>query len=283
MLVHLKDLLRQIAESSAVGAFNTINLEITQGIVAGARLANKPVIIQTSENVIKYAGLRAIYNLVKSVIEDESADLSIAMHLDHGKKLEVVKACVDIGYSSVHLDASDLLFEDNIKLTQEAVEYAHRQGVWIQGELGSILGAEGLVKFQQTGEIKSFLTNPEQVKEYLERTGVDTLAVSIGNVHGYATTPEKLDLERLARINQRVNVPLVLHGGSGIPRDQLKEAIKLGIKIVNFDTDLRLAFTRALTETLTLERNTIDPRKILSPAKEAVANTVRQIIQQLKH
>lgn len=283
MLVHLKDFFTNKAAAPAVGAFNTINLEITQGIVAGAKLAAKPVIIQTSENAVKYAGLKAIYHLVRSVIEDESANIPIAMHLDHGKKLELVKACVDIGYSSVHLDASDLPFEDNIKLTQEAVSYAHQQGAWVQGELGSILGAEGLVKFQQSGEIKNFLTNPEQIQEYVERTGVDTVAVSIGNLHGHSDSPEALDLERLARISKRVILPIVLHGGSGIPDDQLSEAIKLGIKIVNFDTDLRLAFLGALTETLSLERNIVDPRKVLRPAKEAVASTVAQIIKQLKH
>lgn len=283
MLVHIKEIVSQAIEGKyAVGAFNTMNLEITQGIIQGAKRAESPIIIQISENVINYAGLKAIYHLVKSMIEDESGGLPIAMHLDHGKDLELAKACVSIGFSSIHLDASALPFEENIKLTKEAVDYAHQHQVWAQGELGNILGKEGLIKFQQGEDIKKLLTRPEQIKEYIERTGVDTVAVSIGNVHGYYVAKGGLDLERLERINKEIKIPIVLHGGSGIPFEQLKAAIALGIRIINIDTNLRMAFNQALRHSLAKEKDLIDPREILKPAKEAITSKVYELIQIFK-
>ncbi|MBU1037232.1 class II fructose-bisphosphate aldolase family protein [Patescibacteria group bacterium] len=277
MLVHLKEIVSTaIKKDQAIGAFNTMNLEITQGIVKGAVSSTTPIIIQVTEGVIKYAGLSAIFGIMSSVIENDSGQVPIAIHLDHGKDLEVIKDCVDIGFSSVHCDASKSPFEDNIKLTKVAADYAHQHNVWIQGELGNILGKEGLLKFHQGENLNKSLTDPQKIKEYVERTGVDTVAVSIGNLHGSFVGLENLNLELLDNIRKNINIPIVLHGGSGISSDQIKEAIKLGIRIINIDTELRQVFSSALKETLLMEKKIIDPRKILSPVREAISQKVSE-------
>lgn len=275
MLTHLKEIIDLAStQSKAAPAFNTMNLEITQAIIAGAKEQPNPVIIQTTENVIKYAGLKTVFGMITSIVEQESGNLPIAIHLDHGKSLEVLKACVDIGYSSVHFDGSELPFEENIKLTKEAVDYAHRQGAWVQGELGNILGKEGLIKFQQEGSLKKYLTDPFKVKEFVKETGIDTIAVSIGNLHGSFVGLENLDLALLEQIRQQINLPIVLHGGSGIDDEQIKQAIALGIRIINIDTELRIAFKQGLVESLAMEKKLVDPRKILAPAKQLVKEKV---------
>ena len=280
MLSHFKEILSEKVESrTAVGAFNTFNLEITQAIIRGAVKAGRPAVVQTTENAVKYAGLKALYHLIKFTIEAESGQVPIAMHLDHGKNLETVKACVDLGYSSVHMDASDYAFNDNIKLTKEAVEYGHNQGVLVQGELGNIYGKEGLIKMQQGEDLKKLMTNPDQIEEFISRTGVDTVAVSLGNLHGSFIGQENLDMPRLQEISKKIKTPIVLHGGSGIPENQIKEAIKLGVRIINVDTDLRIAFKEALQAELKLETDQVDPRKILKPS---VARMSEVVVQKIK-
>ena len=272
MIVKLEEIIKE--SQAAVGAFNTFNLEITQGIVRGARKAGLPVIIQTTENAIDYAGLEALFYLIKATLEAESGEVPMAIHLDHGKKLETVKAAVDLGYSSVHMDASEYPFEENIKLTREAAELGHQRGVWVQGELGNIYSKEGLLKMQQGVDLKKLMTNPDQIKEFVQRTGVDTVAVAIGSLHGHFVGQENIDFEKLEAIRKEIEIPIVLHGGSGIPDEQIKKAIQKGVKIINVDTDLRLAFARALKETLKIETDLIDPRKILQPSVEAISRVV---------
>ena len=279
MLVHLKEILDDIAKrQKAVGAFNTINLEISQAIVAGARQAGSPAIMQLTENVIKYAGLETIFKIASTVIKNESGTVPLAIHLDHGKNLDVIKQCVDIGFSSVHCDASAMPFEDNLRMTREVVSYAHQRGVCVQGELGSILGKEGLLRFHQGEDLKKFLTDPSKIGEFVEKTGIDTVAVSIGNLHGSFAGMENLDLPRLQEIKNKINIPIVLHGGSGIATEQIKEAIKLGIRVINIDTELRIAFAEGVKSALAAPTDKVDPREILGPAKEKISAKVAEKI-----
>ena len=275
MQVKLEEIIKEKEEAGkAVGAFNTFNLEITQGIVRGAREANLPVVIQTTEKAIKYAGLEALVYLIKSTIEEESKDVPIAIHLDHGKSLETVKACIDLGYSSVHMDASEYPFEENIRLTAEAVSLGHNKGVWVQGELGNIYGKEGLIKMQQGVDLDKLMTDPGQIKEFVEKTKVDTVAVAIGSLHGNFIGSENIDFDRLKKITDEINTPIVLHGGSGVEDNQIKQAIEGGIRIINVDTDLRIAFSKALKETLKIESDLIDPRQVLKPSVDAISQEV---------
>ena len=262
-----------------MGAFNTFNLEMTQGIIRGIKEAGEPAIIQTTENAISYAGIQAIFHLIKATIEAESNNVPVAIHLDHGKNLEIIKEAIKLGYSSVHIDASAYSFEENIKITKLVAGLGHEKGVLVQGELGNIYGKEGLIKMQQGESFKKLLTKPEQIKEYVERTGVDTVAVAIGSLHGHFIGQEKLDLERLKKIQEAVPIPLVLHGGSGISATEIREAIKLGVRIINVDTDLRIAFSSALRESLQLETDEVDPRQLLNKSIKAVAGAVNNKIR----
>lgn len=280
MLVHLKEILEEkIKGQGALAAFNTFNLEMTQGIVRGIKEALAPAIIQTTEKAVLYAGLPALFNLIKETIKAESGNVPVAIHLDHGKNLEIIREAIDLGYSSVHIDASAYPFEENIKITKLISKLGHAKGVLVQGELGNIYGKEGLIKMQQGESFKNLLTKPEQVKEYVERTGVDTVAVSIGSLHGQFIGQEKLDLARLEKIHEEIGIPIVLHGGSGVSDAEIQQAIKLGVKIINVDTDLRIAFSGALRETLKLETAEIDPRQLLAKSIKAVARAVTEKIK----
>ena len=217
--------------------------------------------------------------LTEAVIEDESGNVSLVIHLDHGKKLETIRACSDLGFSSVHMDASELPFQQNIRLTKEAAEIAHARGLWVQGELGSIYGKEGLIKLQQGEPMENIMTKPEQVEEFISRTGVDTVAVSIGTMHGNFIGQENIDFKRLELIRQKTKTPIVLHGGSGVPDGQLKQAIAGGVRIINVDTDLRMVFANTLKEVLKVETDLIDPRKILAPVIAAAAGMVEAKIR----
>lgn len=277
MLVPLKEIIKEKAKNqTAVGAFNTFNLEFTQGIVRGAKAADLPVIIQTTENAIKYAGLKTLYFLMELTIEAESGNTPVAVHLDHGKSLETIKQAIEIGYSSVHIDASEYAFEENIRITKEVAEFGHAKGVFVQGELGNILGREGVFRMQQGQGISKLMTNPEQIKEFVKKTGIDTVAVSLGNLHGHFVGQENIDFERLKKIKEQIDIPIVLHGGSGIPDEQIKEAVKEGVRIVNVDTDLRIAFSEALKEKLKADAEEVDPRKLLKPSINKISEVVEQ-------
>jgi len=282
MLVHIKTIISKAQKGNyAIGAFNTSNLEVTLGIIRGAVNKKSPIIIQVSESTIKYAGLKTIVSIIQSLANTEGKDISIALHLDHGKSFRSVSECIRAGFSSVHIDASDLPFEENIALTKQAVDYAHRYGVWAQAELGSMLGKEGMTELEIPDDPNTFMTDPNKVKEFVKRTNVDTLAVSVGTMHGYFKGKEKIDFPRLEKINQAIpKTPLVLHGASGLINNDLSQSIKFGVRIINIDTDLRIAFTETLRQTL---KNTplgfYDPRKILTPSIEAVAKKVEEEIE----
>jgi len=280
MIVHIKDIVK-IAQKKkiAIGAFNTSNLEVTQGIVSGAVKMKTPVIIQVSESTIKYAGLSTITNLVSDIAKNQAKGVKIALHLDHGKSFQSVVACIDAGFSSIHMDGSDLPFAENVALTQKGAQYAHKNGVWAQGELGAMIGKEGLTNIEVPDDPNEYMTDPEMVKEFVQKTKIDTLAISVGTMHGLFKGKEKIDFKRLTEISRRVTTPLVLHGASGIKHSQIKKAINLGVRIVNIDTELRIAFTETLRKTLKTVKGKYDPRKFLAPSREAVAKTVAKKIE----
>ena len=293
MLVTNKDLMVPARKNGyAIGAFNVQNLESMSAIAEAAAEEKSPVIMQITPSVIKYAGLAYISNLVRTAAQ--LAPVPVAMHLDHGGDFETAAKCIDAGFTSVMIDGSFLNFEENVALTKRVVSIAHPKGVSVEAELGKLAGVEE----RSVEEKEAILTDPETAVEFVEKTGVDTLAVAIGTSHGaYKFKSEaKLDLERLKVISEKISIPLVLHGASsvpqwivekankygaelsgakGIPEEQIKKAISLGIAKINIDTDLRLAFTATVREVLTNSPKNFDPRKILGPAKEAMKEVAK--------
>lgn len=280
MLVHIKDIVKKAEKGKyAIGAFNTFNLEITLGIANGAMQAQSPIIIQVTEGTLKYAGIKAIAHIVKTIAKNQAKDIPIALHLDHGKTFSAVMECVKSGFSSIMIDASNLPFDENVAVTAKSVEYAHRHGVWAQGELGRVVKDKQQIKYLINNP-EEFLTDPYQAQEFVKKTKIDTFAVAIGNVHGFYKIKHgapKLYLNRLKEIQKRVNVPLVLHGASKIPANDIKKAIKLGVRIINIDTETRYAFRQSLVKSLR-KRDEYDPRKILSPCINDIAELIKHKI-----
>lgn len=277
----------------AVGAFNINNLEILQAIVSAGEAEKSPVIIAVSEGAMKYAGMPYLVSIVQTASEQTALPLSL--HLDHGTDLEVIRSCIENGFTSVMIDGSHLEFEENIGITRKVVEMARKKGVSVEAELGRLKGIEEKVS---VSEKEAFLTDPQAAQEFVRRTEVHALAVAIGTSHGaYKFKGEvKLDFDRLKEIAKRVDIPLVLHGASGvppsvlekaekfgaklpgakgIPDDAIQTAISLGISKINIDTDLRLSFIGALREVLVTKPEEFDPRKILGPGREAIKLTVQ--------
>jgi fructose-bisphosphate aldolase class II len=297
MFVTNKDLLVPARRKAyAVGAFNVNNLEAVLAVYEAAVEEKSPAIIAVTPSAIKYAGLPYISRIAKTAAE--SAPVPMSLHLDHGEDFDTVSKCVSAGFSSVMIDGSHLKFEENIALTKRVVSLAHPKGVSVEAELGRLAGVE-----EKTVEEKeAILTDPDNAKEFVDLTGVDSLAVAVGTSHGaYKFKAEaKLDFDRLKVISKKVSVPLVLHGASsvpkwiiekaskygaqlegakGIPEEHIQKAIGFGIAKINIDTDLRLAFTATVREVLTNSPKEFDPRKILGPAKEAMKQVVRGKMQ----
>ncbi|NWF92128.1 MAG: class II fructose-1,6-bisphosphate aldolase [Syntrophaceae bacterium] len=277
----------------AVGAFNINNLEILQAIVSAAESEKSPAIIAVSEGAIQYAGLPYIVSMVQ--IAARYASVPLSLHLDHGRDLKVIQSCIEHGFTSVMIDGSHLPFDENTAVTRKVVEMAREKGTSVEGELGRLKGIED--KVSVTGQ-EAFLTDPGSAEEFVKKTGVDALAIAIGTSHGaYKFKGEaRLDFERLREIAARVEIPLVLHGASGVPRpilekaerfgaklsgakgipdEAIQKAISLGICKINIDTDLRLSFVSALREILSTKPEEFDPRKILGPGREAIKETVQ--------
>ncbi len=281
MLVHIKKLVRQVMKRKcALGAFDTFNFEITLGIIQGAMQAGSPVIIQVTPKTFKYTGM-AITQIIQSIANNQGQDVSIALHLDHGRTFSDVVKCVQAGFSSVMIDVSDQLFDKNVALTKKVVQYAHQRNVWVQGELGLVVkGKEGYQKLVKKPE--EFLTDPDQAQEFVRKTRIDALAIAIGNVHGHYKMEHgipRLFLSRLKEIERKVDIPLVLHGASGISSNQIKRAVDLGIRIINIDTEIRMAFKKALITSLGAQKREIDPRKILLPTIKEVSRVVEKKIK----
>jgi fructose-bisphosphate aldolase, class II len=271
MLVHIKELFKgDVIGKFAYPAFNTMNLETTLGIIAAAEELNTPIILETSEGAIKYAGLETLYEIIATLAV--KAKVPIALHMDHGKDAEQLKRGIELGYSSVMIDHSGLSFEENVRDTKAMVEFAHAEGAWVQGEIGRMRGSEDWVS---VSEAEALLTEPAEAKKFYDATGVDTLASSVGTIHGVIKMSGKVqahvDVERIQQIHEQVpNVPLVLHGASGVPDDIIAEAIAAGIAIINIDTELRIGFTKELRVFLASHPDEIDPRKFLNPAMDGV-------------
>lgn len=274
----------------AIGAFNTSDLEMTQAIIAAGNKLSYPIIVQVSPKAIEYAGLENLSMIVKN--EAQKSKASIALHLDHGKSIDLVFKCLEVGFTSVMFDGSDLLFEENIKKTKEVVDLAKKYGACVEGELGRVGHPETVSgsnngneildshftkvsrdRYVRTDSINNF-TDPAKAKEFVEATGVDTLAVSIGNVHGVPSKDEKLDFDLLEQIAEKVQIPLVLHGASSTPEKDIKKVISLGIAKINIDTDIRMAFSGNLKAFQKSHPDIYDPREILESAKEAVEKVV---------
>lgn len=271
MIVKTKELYeRAKAGGYAVGAFNVSTIEAIKGILDAARELGAPVVIETSEKEMKYMGARLVADVVRDLAE--SLDIPVGIHLDHGQSLESVQEAIDAGYTSVHIDASALAYDENLELSKKVVQYAHERGITVEGELGHVGGASE-VHDESARMEKSTYTDPERAARYVKETGVDILASSIGNIHGIYENEPELDFERLAKIGE-IGVPLSLHGGSGIPEKQIKKAISLGVAKVNVNTELRMAYTNTLHAELDEHPDEIVPYKYLPEEIEAVKNVV---------
>ena len=285
---------KSMKEHFAIGAFNVNNMEIIQGIMDAAAKQNSPVILQASSSAIKYARIRYLMKMVEAAVE-EYPNIPVAIHLDHGPDFETCKMCIDNGFTSVMIDGSKYDFEENIRLTKQVVDYAHSHGVVVEAELGKLAGIEDEVNVSASD---AMYTDPEQAKEFVERTGCDSLAIAIGTSHGaYKFKGEaKLRFDILAKIKELIpNTPIVLHGAStvipelvetcnkyganipgakGVPDEMLHEASMLGVSKINVDTDLRLAMTAEIRKVFAEEPGAFDPRKYLTPAREKIEETV---------
>ena len=293
-LVTSKEMFKKAYEGHyAVGAFNVNNMEIIQGIVDAAKEEESPLILQVSAGARKYAKHAYLLSLVQAAVED--TNLPIVLHLDHGADFDICKACVDGGFTSVMIDGSKYPFEENIELTKRVVDYAHNKGVVVEAELGKLAGVEDAVKVNTKD---ATYTDPDQAVEFVERTGVDSLAIAIGTSHGaykFKGKPE-LDFARLEKItNLLPGFPLVLHGAStvlpefvakcnefggkiegaqGCPEDMLKKAGTFGVCKINLDTDLRLAMTASIRQYLAEHPEDFDPRSYLGKGREAIKQMV---------
>ena len=298
-LVTTKEMFAKALKSDyAIGAFNVNNMEIIQGIVDAAIEERSALILQVSAGARKYAKPAYLLKLVEAAILDTGLD--IALHLDHGENFDICKKCVDDGFTSVMIDGSKHPFEENIRITREVVEYAHAHGVVVEAELGRLAGVEDAVNVDARS---ATFTDPDEAVEFVERTGVDSLAIAIGTSHGaYKFKGEPyLDFERLKTIHSLLpDTPLVLHGAStvrkefvdkcnqyggdvagaqGVPEEMIREAAKYGICKVNIDTDLRLAMTAEVRKYLAENPGDFDPRKYLGPAREAIQGMVQHKIK----
>lgn len=274
-LTGVVDLLKKAETGGyAVGAFNCNNMEIVQAIVAAAEAENAPVIMQASQGAIKYAGIDYIVALAN--LAAERTHVPVALHLDHGTSFEQCMQCIRAGFSSVMIDGSKLPLAENINLTKRVLDVARAVGVSVEGELGKIGGTEDDIT---VSERDALFTDPGEAATFVRETGVDSLAIAIGTAHGqYKGIPE-LDFPRLEKIKSLVNIPIVLHGSSGVPDDAIREAIRLGVRKVNIDTNIREAFTEASRRVLEANPREIDPRKMLGPAREAAIEVIREKIR----
>ncbi len=274
-LVRSTELLQKARrEHYALGAFNINNMETLQGIAAAAAANNSPVIIQVSQGAIAYAGIDYLLALVKTA-SDQHPHLPMVLHLDHGTDFNIINDCLEKGFTSVMFDGSALPLAENIKTTRKVVNLAHQKNASVEAEIGRVGGVEEHINVSHE---EAVYTNPEEAASFVEQTNCDSLAVAIGTAHGQYQGEVKLNFSVLAKIQNLVSIPIVLHGSSGVPTNLLQEAIALGVSKINIDTDLRLAFVQTIYQTLQEKPTEIDPRKILGPAREAVQKVVTEKI-----
>jgi tagatose 1,6-diphosphate aldolase GatY/KbaY len=263
-LVTTKELLLDAQKNGyAIGAFNVENMEMVQAVVAAAEELRSPVIMQTTPSTLKYADPEYFYANVAAAAK--KASVPVVMHLDHGSSFELAMRAFRAGYTSIMIDGSHSVFEENIAITKSVVDACHAAGIPVEAELGKVGGKEDDLEGGNGG-----YTEPDEAAQFVEATGIDSLAVAIGTAHGVYKGIPKLDVERLSRIREVVSIPLVLHGTSGVPDDAVRECIRRGICKVNYATDLRIAFTEGVKEVLTEKPDTIDPKKYNAAGREKV-------------
>lgn len=265
-------LLRAQAGHYAVGAFNVENMEMVMAVVQAAEESRAPVIMQTTPSTVKYAGLD--YYLAMAKAAAERATVPVAMHLDHGDSFELAMQALRTGYTSIMIDGSHDSFEDNIALTRRVTDACAPSGVPVEAELGKVGGKEDDL---EGGDGNPF-TDPQQAKEFVDRTGVDSLAVAIGTAHGLYKGVPKLDFDRLSAIRELVSIPLVLHGASGVPDEAVRESIRRGICKVNFATELRIAFSDGVKKYLAEDPDAFDPKKYCKVGRAGVVALVKEKI-----
>ena len=298
-LVTTEDMFKKAMEGHyAIGAFNINNMEFIQAITDAAEKCQSPVILQVSSSAIKYARMDYLVAMVNAAVKNTT--IPIALHLDHGPDFETAKKCIDAGFTSVMFDGSKYDFEENVRLTKEVVDYAHAHGVVVEAELGTLAGVEDEVN---VAEDDARYTNPEQAKEFVDRTGCDSLAIAIGTSHGaYKFKGEaRLRYDILEKVKELLpNTPIVLHGAStvipelvdtcnkyganipcakGVPDEMLHEASLRGVSKINVDTDLRLAMTSEIRRVFVEDPGAFDPRKYLTPGRDKIKETVKHKIR----
>lgn len=266
---------RAAAHGSAVAAFNVITLEHAEAIVAGAVEVDIPVVLQISENAVRYHGDAVLPIAVASAAVAQAASVPVGLHLDHTTNLDQVEAAASVGFSSVMFDAGDLPYRNNLALTVDAVRLAHESGVWLEAELGYVGGKPGAPLGAHDPAVR---TDPDEAVAFVAATGVDALAVAVGSKHAMTDRTVRLDIDRIAALHDAVNVPLVLHGSSGVPDDELRRAVAAGIAKVNVGTALNSAMTGAVRAALAADRDVVDPRRYLADGRTAMTQIVRHLL-----
>jgi fructose-bisphosphate aldolase class II len=270
-LVSMKEMLiKAKAEGYAVGQFNLNNLEFTQAILQAAQAENSPVILGVSEGAARYmSGFKTVVKMVEGLLEDLKITVPVAIHLDHGSSFEKCKEAIDAGFTSVLLDASHHPFEENIDITSKVVDYAHSKGVSVEAELGTVGGQEDDVVAEGV-----IYADPKECEELVKRTGIDCLAPALGSVHGPYKGEPNLGFAEMEEIGKAIGLPLVLHGGTGIPTKDIQRSVSLGTAKINVNTENQISSAKAVRESLAANPEEYDPRKYLGPAREAIKATV---------
>ena len=270
-LVSMKEMLiKAKAEGYAVGQFNLNNLEFTQAILQAAQAENSPVILGVSEGAARYmSGFKTVVKMVEGLMEDLKVTVPVAIHLEHGSSFEKCKEAIDAGFTSVMIDASHHSFEENIEITSKVVDYAHSKGVSVEAELGTVGGQEDDVIAEGV-----IYADPKECEELVKRTGIDCLAPALGSVHGPYKGEPNLGFKEMEEIGNITGLPLVLHGGTGIPTKDIQQSVSLGTAKINVNTENQITSAKAVREALAAKPEEYDPRKYLGPAREAIKETV---------
>ena len=276
-LVSMKEMLIDAKENGyAVGQYNINNLEFTQAILEASQEENAPVILGISEGAARYmSGFYTIVKMVEGLMHDLNITIPVAIHLDHGSSFEKCKEAIDAGFTSVMIDASHSPFEENVATTKKVVEYAHEKGVSVEAELGTVGGQEDDVVADGI-----IYADRKEWQELVEKTGIDALAPALGSVHGPYKGEPKLGFKEMEEIGLSTGLPLVLHGGTGIPTKDIQKAIPFGTAKINVNTENQIASAKAVRDVLNNDKEVYDPRKYLGPAREAIKETVKGKIKE---
>ncbi|NBI31072.1 class II fructose-1,6-bisphosphate aldolase [Chengkuizengella marina] len=274
-LVSMNEFLPAAKEKKfAVGQFNMNNLEFSQAIVQAAMEENSPFIFGVSEGALKYMGIE--FTVAMAEAAAKQSGLPIALHLDHGSSFEVAMKCIRAGFSSVMFDGSHHSYEENVRLTKEVVKTAHAMGVSVEGELGTIGGVEDDISVDESD---ANLAKPEEAIRFYEETGVDCLAIAVGTAHGMYSGEPDIKFDIIEEVTKNIPVPVVLHGGSGVPDEMIRKSIEAGVGKINVNTENQVALTNAIRNVLNSNDSVYDPRKYLGPGKEAMVEVVKSKIK----